>query len=347
MIIGLTGSLAAGKGVISDFLKQKGFVYLSLSDELREVAKEKKIEVTRLNLQNLGNELRENMGKEVLAKLVADKINNQQYLDAIVDGIRNHNEVEYLKNNLKNFYLISVDALKENRFNRLVARNRESDPKTWEEFLKVDERDKGIGESESGQNVGKCMGMADFTLINDADFESVRLKVEELYEEIERKLPRPTWDEYFLEISKAVAKRATCSRGRSGCVIAKNKQILVTGYVGSPPGLPHCDEVGHLMKTIIHEDGSQSQHCMRTTHAEQNAIAQAAKLGIPLEGSIIYVRMTPCATCARMIITSGINRVVCENKYHAGKESEEMFKQAGVSLEFIDENVVQYKNQKA
>ncbi len=67
---------------------------------------------------------------------------------------------------------------------------------------------------------------------------------------------RPTWDEYFMEVTRAVAKRATCDRGRSGCVIAKDKQILVTGYVGSAAGLPHCDEVGHQMKTIRHEDGS-------------------------------------------------------------------------------------------
>ena len=79
--------------------KNKGFVYLSLSDELREVAKERKIEITRLNLQNLGNELRENMGKEVLAKLVVNKIKNQQYINVVIDGIRNPSEIDHLKNN--------------------------------------------------------------------------------------------------------------------------------------------------------------------------------------------------------------------------------------------------------
>ena len=65
---------------------------------------------------------------------------------------------------------------------------------------------------------------------------------------------RPSWDEYFMEVAHTISKRATCDRGRSGCVIAKDKQILVTGYVGSPRGLPHCDEVGHLMKKVLHED---------------------------------------------------------------------------------------------
>jgi dCMP deaminase len=146
----------------------------------------------------------------------------------------------------------------------------------------------------------------------------------------EEKHVRPTWDEYFMEVCHAVAKRATCDRGLSGCVIAKDKQILVTGYVGSPKGLPHCDEVGHQMKTTTHEDGHQSQHCVRTAHAEQNAIVQAAKLGIAIDKGTLYCKMTPCAVCAKMIINSGIVKVVCEKKYHAGIESEEMFKQAAV-----------------
>lgn len=156
---------------------------------------------------------------------------------------------------------------------------------------------------------------------------------------------RPSWDEYFMEIARAVASRATCDRGRSGCVIAKNKQILVTGYVGSPKGLPHCDEVGHQMKTTTHEDGHQTQHCVRTTHAEQNAIVQAAKLGVPIEGATLYTKMTPCPVCGKMIINAGITRVVCEKRYHAGGESEEMFRKVGVELDYFDENVEQYANQ--
>ncbi len=160
-----------------------------------------------------------------------------------------------------------------------------------------------------------------------------------------KKYIRPSWDEYFLEISRTVATRATCDRGRSGCVIVRNRQILVTGYVGSPMGLPHCDDVGHQMKKVIHEDGSVTQHCVRTVHAEQNAITQAARLGVAIEGATLYCKMTPCRTCAMLIINCGIKRVVCEKKYHAGAESEEMFKQVGVELEFVDEEVVKYKNQ--
>jgi len=163
--------------------------------------------------------------------------------------------------------------------------------------------------------------------------------------EEKEKYVRPTWDAYFMEIANTVSKRATCDRGRSGCVIVRDKQILVSGYVGSPVGLPHCDEVGHQMKKTIHEDGSITNHCVRTVHAEQNAICQAAKRGIALDGATLYCRMTPCRVCAMLIINCGIKRIVCERKYHAGKESEDMFLQAGVSLEYIFDEVQKYENQ--
>ncbi len=161
----------------------------------------------------------------------------------------------------------------------------------------------------------------------------------------EKKYVRPSWDEYFMEIAETVSKRATCDRGRSGCVVVRDRQILVTGYVGAPKGLPHCDEVGHQLKQMIHEDGHVTQHCVRTVHAEQNAICQAAKLGISLNGATLYCRMTPCRTCAMLIINCGIVRVVCGSKYHAGAESEQMFKDAGVKLEFFSDQVVKYENQ--
>lgn len=159
------------------------------------------------------------------------------------------------------------------------------------------------------------------------------------------KYVRPTWDEYFMETMDAISKRATCGRGRSGCVIAKDKQLLATGYVGSPVGLAHCDDVGHQMKKVIHvdEENEVTEHCVRTVHAEQNAICQAAKRGIALEGATLYCRMTPCRICCMLIINCGIVRVVCERKYHAGSESEEMFKQAGVTVEYFHNEVQTYE----
>ena len=143
---------------------------------------------------------------------------------------------------------------------------------------------------------------------------------------------RPSWDDYFLELANAASSRATCDRSKSGCVIVRDKQVLTTGYVGSPAGLPHCDDVGHLMKKVIQETGEITEHCLRTVHAEQNAICRAARRGISIEGATIYQRMTPCRTCAMLLINCGIKKVVCERKYQLAEESEQLLAEAGIEL---------------
>ncbi len=153
---------------------------------------------------------------------------------------------------------------------------------------------------------------------------------------------RPSWDDYFMEVAHAISKRATCDRGRSGCVIARDRRLIVTGYVGSPIGFEHCDEAGHDLKRVTDEDGVTTEHCMRTVHAEQNAICQAAKLGVSIDGATIYTRMTPCRTCAMLIINCGIKRVVCERKYQKAGESERMFAKAGVEVAYKYDEVQEY-----
>jgi dCMP deaminase len=156
---------------------------------------------------------------------------------------------------------------------------------------------------------------------------------------------RPSWDEYFMKITYTVAERATCDRGKNGCVIARDKRILSTGYVGAPAGLPHCDEVGHQMKTVVHEDGSKSRHCVRTCHAEENAIVHAAKVGVSVDGATIYTKMVPCYSCAKMIVNAGLKRVVADKDYHASKESKKLFENAGVELLIINNQVEHYQDQ--
>ncbi|MFH0891221.1 MAG: cytidine/deoxycytidylate deaminase family protein [Candidatus Falkowbacteria bacterium] len=155
---------------------------------------------------------------------------------------------------------------------------------------------------------------------------------------------RPSWDEYFLRIVEIVGSRGTCDRGRSGCVIVKNRRIISTGYVGSPVGLEHCDEIGHEMNTVTHNDGSQSRHCIRTSHAEQNAICQAARFGIALDGSTLYCKMTPCYICAKMIINAGIIGVVCAQDYHASARSKEIFASAGIKFKLLSDRMTVYED---
>jgi dCMP deaminase len=112
---------------------------------------------------------------------------------------------------------------------------------------------------------------------------------------------RVSWDDYFMNIARAVATRSTCDRKHVGSVIVRDKVILSTGYNGSIRGLAHCDEAGHLM-----EDG----HCVRTMHAEANAIVQAAQHGTRIDGASIYVTASPCWSCFKMIANAGLQRVV-------------------------------------
>jgi len=157
---------------------------------------------------------------------------------------------------------------------------------------------------------------------------------------------RPSWDEYFMKIADMIGSRGSCDRGRAGCVITRDRRIIATGYVGSPVGLPHCDEAGHEMHTVTNDDGTTSRHCIRTTHAEQNAICEAARIGISIDNGTLYCKMTPCYACAKMIINAGIKRIVCARDYHAGERSKEIFAQAGIEFVLLSEEMMTYKDMK-
>lgn len=122
----------------------------------------------------------------------------------------------------------------------------------------------------------------------------------------EPKRVRKPWDQYFIEQALHVAERGTCSRARVGCVLVKENRVIATGYNGSPKGMPHCDDIGHLMK---------NGHCVRTNHAEENALLQCARLGISSEGATAYVTHEPCLYCTRQLNQAGIKRIVYVKPY--------------------------------
>ena len=137
---------------------------------------------------------------------------------------------------------------------------------------------------------------------------------------------RPSWDQYFMRIAFEVAERSTCNRAKVGAIVVRDKRILTTGYNGSPAGLPHCTEVGCLIV---------GDHCVRTLHAEQNAIIQAALHGVSVSGGTIYVTHQPCLTCAKMVINAGIERVVYQGRY-PDELAVSFLEQAGVALQQPD-----------
>jgi len=142
--------------------------------------------------------------------------------------------------------------------------------------------------------------------------------------------PRPSWDEYFMEVTRQVATRSTCLRRHVGAVIVKDKRILCTGYNGAPAGFPHCSETGCLRRQLDIPSGERQEIC-RGLHAEQNAIIQGALHGVSVRDAQMYVTHQPCITCAKMIINAGIGRVVCFDHY-PDKLARTFLQQAGIEL---------------
>jgi dCMP deaminase len=133
---------------------------------------------------------------------------------------------------------------------------------------------------------------------------------------------RASWDEYFMNIAREVATRSTCDRKFVGAVVVRDRSILATGYNGSIRGLTHCDEDGHLM---------EDNHCVRTVHAEANAIVQAARNGVRIEGASIYVTASPCWGCFRLIANAGIVRIVF-GEFYRDKKIFEFSQKLGIEL---------------
>jgi dCMP deaminase len=134
---------------------------------------------------------------------------------------------------------------------------------------------------------------------------------------------RPNWNTYFMNLAKMVSERSTCDRKQVGCVIVRDHNILTTGYNGSPSGLPHCNENNHLM---------ENNHCMNVIHAEANAIVLAAKNGVAIYNSDIYITAYPCWNCFKMIINAGIKKVYYLEDYRNDNNVVESAKKLGIEI---------------
>jgi len=149
-----------------------------------------------------------------------------------------------------------------------------------------------------------------------------------------KKIKRPTWDEYFIKAAFLVSERSTCLRRHVGAVLVKEKQILATGYNGAPMGTAHCDSVGCLREELKVPSGQRHEIC-RGLHAEQNVILQAAKHGVSVRESTIYITNAPCSICAKMIINAGITEVIIADNY-PDEMAKKFLKEAKVKLRKIN-----------
>ncbi|MHB1347281.1 MAG: deoxycytidylate deaminase [Candidatus Humimicrobiaceae bacterium] len=148
-------------------------------------------------------------------------------------------------------------------------------------------------------------------------------------------LARPTWDEYFIAITKQVATRSTCLRRKVGAIVVNDKRILTTGYNGAPRGVKSCLEIGKCMRQELGVPSGQRHEICRALHAEQNAIIQAAYHGVKIESSDIYSTTQPCVLCAKMLINAGIKKIYYYEDY-PDELALELLKEASVELKRLD-----------
>ena len=312
-IIGLTGYMGSGKGELVKLLQKRGYTYTSLSDAVRAEATKRGLEHTREHLQQVGNQLREEQGAGVLGKKIRETVEQELERRWVIDGIRNPGEWEELMK-LPDFQMVGVTASPDTIVERITRRNREGTPLSREEVIAKLNRERGIGEPPEGQQVQRCLDNADFLIVNEGTLEDLNAKLTH-FERLESGEDRPTFHEVFMEIAYTWAKRATCLRRKVGAVIAKDKQQLTAGYNGAPRGVPHCAEMGGCLRAKLGIPSGQRAEICRGTHAEQNAITQAAKFGISIEGSTLYCNTFPCVICAKMILNAGITTVVYDSDY--------------------------------
>ena len=143
-------------------------------------------------------------------------------------------------------------------------------------------------------------------------------------------MERPSWDQYFIDIARLVSSRSTCLRRQVGAVIVKDKNVLTTGYNGTPSGIRHCSETGCLRDKMAIPSGERHELC-RGLHAEQNAIIQAAKHGVNIAGGTLYCTHAPCVICAKMLINSGLEKIVYLEGY-PDQLAKDLLNESGIQI---------------
>jgi dCMP deaminase len=327
MIIGLTGKNGSGKGEVARYLQDRGFVYYSLSDVLREEAAKEQQQVTRDILVALGNRLRSEHGPSVLAEKVFNRLDPEK--NYVIDSIRHPSEVQVFRRRT-DFMLALVKAPERLRFERLRQRGRENDPRTFEDFQALEAKE-AQSKTESDQQLDKAIALHDTILENTGPLKMLHDKVKDVLLEFSKKQVRPDWDQYFMGIAKVVALRSNCIKRKVAAVIVKDKRIISTGYNGTPRGVKNCFEGGCPRCNSIDSSGKGLEECL-CSHAEENAIVQSAYHGVNIKGSVLYTTFSPCLMCTKMIINAGIDSVVYNMDYSLTETSFKLLQDAGVEL---------------
>ncbi len=325
MVIGLTGRNASGKGLVAEFLQAKGFSYLSLSDFIREEVARRGHEVTRERLIEVGRGLRAKFGNGHLARQILKQLGEDR--NYVVDSFRHPDEVEEFRSR-SDFHLLALEAEAKTRYQRIKARARESDPVEYEEFLRLEEEEASSKQSE-GQKLSDTARLADVALENNGTKEELCSQVSSWLQKLMLQLSRPDWDEYFMRMAKVAALRSNCVKRKVAAVIVRDKRVISTGYNGTPRGTRNCFEGGCPRCNQLADSGTQLDDCL-CSHGEENAITQAAYHGVSVKGGVLYTTFSPCLTCTKMIINSGIEEVVYNLEYPLSDISFHLLQEAGL-----------------
>jgi dCMP deaminase len=330
MILGVAGPYGAGKGEVVEFLRERSFYALSLSDVIRAALRAQGLEETRERMIETGNALRTAGGPGVLAeKLLAQLLPDRNY---VIDSVRHPSEVEVLRRAGPGFRLLWVDAAEEVRLERLQSRGRGGDPATLDALRRQEGRELR-SDDPAAQQLLAVRELADFRLRNDGTLAALHSALQEVLERCLH-FERPGWDEYFMSIARMVASRSNCVKRKVGAVIARDRRIISTGYNGTPRGARNCNEGGCPRCNAFAQGGTRLDECL-CSHGEENAITQAAYHGVSVRGGTVYSTFSPCLTCTKMIINAGIEEVIFNADYPLGEVSLSLLREAGLKVRQI------------
>ncbi|MFY0643512.1 MAG: AAA family ATPase [Bacteroidia bacterium] len=306
MIIGITGTLAAGKGAIVEYLESKGFKHFSVRAYLTKLVKERNLPVNRDSMVSIANELREQNSPSFIAEELYREAKAAGG-DVIIESIRTEGEVDALKAK-GSFYLFAIDADSKLRYSRAIGRASETDSVSFETFVQNEEREWANTDPTKG-NLRRCIELSDYKFTNDGSLEELFTQVDTALEDIAAKAKNVSrqdyisWDEYFMGVSLLSGRRSKDPSTQVGaCIIDEENKIIATGYNGAPRGID--DEEFPWSREGDFLDTKYAYVC----HAELNAILNATKES--LKNCTIYVALFPCNECAKTIIQSGIKKVV-------------------------------------
>lgn len=327
MRIGVAGLNAAGKTQVVDYLARRSFYRESLSDVIRDELERDSIECTRDAMIVRGRELREGFGAAILAERVLARLPADR--NHVIDSIRHPAEVAALKAD-GDFVLLWIDAPAETRFERARERGRVGASPTLAEFQAEQARELE-SENPAAQQLLAVRELADEVISNDGDLEGLRERVQAV---LERRLlfrSRPDWDTYFMNIATVVASRANCVKRKVGAVVISDRRIISTGYNGTPRGARNCNEGGCPRCAGGAPSGTRLDECL-CSHAEENAITQAAYHGVRVRQGAIYTTFCPCLMCTKMIINAGIIEVIYGSPFPLAEASLLLLHEAGVKV---------------